>query len=184
MRWKCCSDPGPAFWLRNATWGSATAREKTLRHGAGLPAGFSHRVAEERQSLGQKSGTDSEIGKLERFVDQWRREKVHPRTESWGPYPAMKYPCRAAKSFRRPSLSKKRRIQTFEACNYRCQICGASAADDGVRLEVDHKQPVCLGGSDAPENLWVLCFDCNRGKAGAPLDILPPAGHPPQILRE
>ncbi len=46
---------------------------------------------------------------------------------------------------------------------YRCQLCGASA-EDGVRLEVDHKQAKANGGTDDEANLWTLCFPCNRGK--------------------
>jgi hypothetical protein len=46
---------------------------------------------------------------------------------------------------------------------YRCQICGKTAAD-GASLEVDHKHPKSRGGKNDPANLWVLCFDCNRGK--------------------
>jgi 5-methylcytosine-specific restriction endonuclease McrA len=34
----------------------------------------------------------------------------------------------------------------------------------GARLEVDHKIPVAKGGRNEIENLWALCFECNRGK--------------------
>lgn len=43
-------------------------------------------------------------------------------------------------------------------------MCGRTPADDGVKLQVDHKIPKDWGGSDDPENLQPLCEECNRGK--------------------
>lgn len=60
-------------------------------------------------------------------------------------------------------LSKRFRV--LQRDGYRCQLCGRTAAHDGVRLEVDHKHPRAKGGSDHMGNLWTLCFDCNRGKS-------------------
>lgn len=59
----------------------------------------------------------------------------------------------------RPSL----RFRILKRDGYRCQICGATA-QDGVKLEVDHKVPRAKGGPTVIENLWALCFPCNRGK--------------------
>jgi len=42
-------------------------------------------------------------------------------------------------------------------------LCGAKPPD--VKLEVDHKTPVSLGGKDDTSNLWTVCFECNRGKS-------------------
>lgn len=56
------------------------------------------------------------------------------------------------------------RFAILKRDNYRCCICGRSAADHGVVLEVDHRIPRAKGGTDDPNNLWTLCFDCNRGK--------------------
>ncbi len=58
-----------------------------------------------------------------------------------------------------PSL----RFDVLKRDKYSCQICGA-VASDGVKLEVDHKNPKSKGGDNSLENLWTLCFDCNRGK--------------------
>lgn len=55
------------------------------------------------------------------------------------------------------------RFRVFKRDDYRCQICGRSAAD-GARLEADHKVPRSKGGPDTLANLWTLCFECNRGK--------------------
>lgn len=66
-------------------------------------------------------------------------------------------------SGQRPALSLALRFTVFRRDGYACQICGRTA-QDGVKLEVDHKQPRAKGGSDDEHNLWTLCFDCNRGK--------------------
>lgn len=55
------------------------------------------------------------------------------------------------------------RFDIFQRDNYKCQICGRSA-DDGAILELDHKTPVAKGGDNSWDNLWTLCYDCNRGK--------------------
>jgi len=48
---------------------------------------------------------------------------------------------------------------------YSCRICGRSKhVNPKLTLEVDHILPVAKGGTNDPENLQTLCFDCNRGK--------------------
>jgi uncharacterized protein YozE (UPF0346 family) len=64
----------------------------------------------------------------------------------------------------RSGISLKLRFEIFKADNYKCQICGASAREDSVKLEIDHKIPKTKGGTDDRTNLWTLCFKCNRGK--------------------
>ena len=63
----------------------------------------------------------------------------------------------------RSGLSLSLRFDVFRRDNYSCQICGATKTD-GVKLEIDHKIPVAKGGDDEMNNLWTLCFNCNRGK--------------------
>lgn len=63
----------------------------------------------------------------------------------------------------RQAMSPRLRFKVFKRDEYRCQICGRTA-QHGIVLEVDHKVPVARGGSDEINNLWTLCFDCNRGK--------------------
>ena len=68
----------------------------------------------------------------------------------------------------RTSISSKTRFAIFKRDLYCCRICGNSASNE-IRLEVDHKIPVAKGGTNSEENLWTLCFDCNRGKAAQDL---------------
>lgn len=68
----------------------------------------------------------------------------------------------------RAGVTPKIRFEIFRDCNYCCQICGRKASLD-LTLEIDHKTPVSRGGSNDQNNLWVLCFDCNRGKGASEL---------------
>lgn len=65
---------------------------------------------------------------------------------------------------RKQKISKGKRFKILRRDGYRCQLCGRTAQEDGVKLEVDHKIPESKGGPTKPSNLWTLCFDCNRGK--------------------
>lgn len=69
-----------------------------------------------------------------------------------------------SKNKNRSGISLKLRFDVFKTDNYKCRICGASARDFGVKLEVDHKIPIAEGGTNEKSNLWTLCFNCNRGK--------------------
>ncbi len=55
------------------------------------------------------------------------------------------------------------RYKVLKRDGYKCQACGASA-DDGAKLEVDHRVPIARGGSNHLSNLWTLCDKCNGGK--------------------
>ena len=35
---------------------------------------------------------------------------------------------------------------------------------DVIPFEIDHIIPVALGGDNKPDNLWLLCRNCNRSK--------------------
>lgn len=72
------------------------------------------------------------------------------------------------KSRARSGISLKVRFEVFRLSGYACQLCGATVSD-GVKLEIDHKVSVAKGGSNDVSNLWVLCFNCNRGKSASDL---------------
>ena len=59
----------------------------------------------------------------------------------------------------KPSL----RFEILKRDDYRCQMCGAKA-EDGATLEIDRIHPVSKGGTNEPDNLQVLCRDCNASK--------------------
>ena len=64
------------------------------------------------------------------------------------------------------SLSSRQAILRRDACQ--CQMCGASPPD--VTLHIDHRVPVSRGGTNEPDNLWVLCKECNLGKGNRWID--------------
>lgn len=62
-------------------------------------------------------------------------------------------------------ISKTLRARVLFRDGSRCQMCGGSPQHSSeVRLEVDHKVPLHLGGSNNEDNLWTLCKTCNEGK--------------------
>lgn len=69
------------------------------------------------------------------------------------------------------SLSKRIRFEVFKRDGFACQYCGATPPK--AILEVDHIDPVALGGLDEMDNLITACFACNRGKAAVPLSVVP-----------
>jgi hypothetical protein len=73
-------------------------------------------------------------------------------------------------SARRP-ISKRTRFDVFKRDGFACQYCGATPP--AAVLEVDHVDPVSLGGEDEMDNLITACFPCNRGKAANPLNVVP-----------
>lgn len=61
-------------------------------------------------------------------------------------------------------VDAKTRAAVLGAAHGRCQMCGRTVAEDGVKLQADHKIPQTWGGPTTLENLWALCQLCNGGK--------------------
>ena len=64
----------------------------------------------------------------------------------------------------RSLMTSSLRMTILRRDNYRCRMCGASAAD-GATLHVDHIIPVSRDGRTVAENLQALCEPCNLGKS-------------------
>ncbi len=62
------------------------------------------------------------------------------------------------------AISERLRAEVMHAAHGRCQMCGSTVKDDGVKLQVDHRLPQSWGGKTERENLWAICESCNRGK--------------------
>ncbi|HUU38838.1 MAG TPA: HNH endonuclease [Candidatus Desulfaltia sp.] len=69
------------------------------------------------------------------------------------------------------AISKTLRFEVFKRDGFRCGYCGKTPPD--VILEVDHINPVSLGGKNDINNLITACFDCNRGKKNIELSRIP-----------
>ena len=93
-----------------------------------------------------------QFDEISKFINEVNEEKKERNT-------------RQAKIKReRALMTDSLRYEILKRDNYKCQICGSTAAD-GVKLEIDHIIPVSKGGKTVPENLRVLCDRCNRGKS-------------------
>jgi len=66
------------------------------------------------------------------------------------------------------AVSKRLRYEVMRRDGFRCRYCGFSASE--TELQVDHVQPIALGGGDEPENLVTSCADCNAGKSASSPD--------------
>lgn len=62
------------------------------------------------------------------------------------------------------AISSKDRAAVLHKAGSRCQMCGASPEQDGIKLVVDHKVPIDWGGENEISNYQSLCEDCNGGK--------------------
>lgn len=66
---------------------------------------------------------------------------------------------------RRKGLPRGLRGKLLEEAGYKCALCGCGpSTHKGLYLEVDHIIPVCRGGKNTPENLRILCQECNDDK--------------------
>lgn len=65
----------------------------------------------------------------------------------------------------RKTIDNKLKYAVRKRDNSTCQRCGANIYNTpNVKLVVDHKVPVELGGETVIDNLWTLCSECNGGK--------------------
>ena len=71
----------------------------------------------------------------------------------------------------RKALSKKIRFDIFKRDYFTCQYCGDTPPK--VVLQVDHINPVKLGGTNEQDNLITSCQPCNIGKGAGSLSNIP-----------
>ena len=95
------------------------------------------------------------------------RRKANESARASAPKPARPARRGPRHSVYRTEEWKRLRYDVLKASNGRCCLCGASA-HDGVRLNVDHINPISTHPHLAltKSNLQVLCSSCNWGKGG------------------
>ena len=64
-------------------------------------------------------------------------------------------------AYRDPSYHKHR-AQRYKAAEGRCEACGIAVAKG--EFECDHVVPLSRGGTNAVENLRILCVNCHSQK--------------------
>jgi len=102
-------------------------------------------------------------------VFEWARSIRTLRQEGYdiellanGSYILKSLKLKKDRNIRNP-IDAKTRYRIMQRDNSTCQRCGRGISD-GVKLAIDHKVPVNMGGDGSDENLWVLCEECNLGK--------------------
>jgi hypothetical protein len=87
------------------------------------------------------------------YPEMGTSQKTHRPTKEW-------------MTIERSKLNSALRFIILRRDDFRCRLCGRSAAEDSdVRLEVDHIKPISSWGTTVEQNLWTVCRECNRGKA-------------------
>ncbi|HRE19734.1 MAG TPA: HNH endonuclease signature motif containing protein [Rhabdaerophilum sp.] len=146
-----CSDTAPM-----ANKPGSAAIEQAYRRG------FVQGFAELRRMLFDRSPPENVLEAEKRF-QKWRTAQI----QIIGSFPGHDESISLNVDNCR-NISLKLRYNIMYRDKFRCQICGNDAAN-GAFLEIDHKISVADGGDDSEENLWTLCFDCNRGKGASSL---------------
>lgn len=69
-------------------------------------------------------------------------------------------------------ISPALRLEILERNGFTCQCCGIGPGDPDpsalgrkARLQIDHVKPLTQGGTNASENLRVLCTSCNQARS-------------------
>jgi 5-methylcytosine-specific restriction protein A len=83
------------------------------------------------------------------------------RIERYRPKRLKAEPPTAAKHYHTADW-KARRVRILVRDAYRCRACGRVVY--GVEAHVDHVRPLADGGTDADDNLQVLCKPCHGAK--------------------
>ena len=67
------------------------------------------------------------------------------------------------RTVRRPTFSTSFRLNLFLMRNGLCAAC-AQKIEAGKAWDIDHIVPLALGGTNAADNLQILCRPCHRSK--------------------
>ena len=67
------------------------------------------------------------------------------------------------RSVRRPTFSTSFRLNLFLKRKGACAAC-TQKIEAGKSWDIDHILPLAMGGTNAPENLQILCRSCHRTK--------------------
>ncbi|MFN3166143.1 MAG: HNH endonuclease [Phycisphaeraceae bacterium] len=131
-----------------------------LHIGVGVPA----TLAEIRQAMGVQPHEQQQLRKRIQELEEegFDIPQEGSRGKEFLYVLKHEFPVRPPKP--RENINAKRRAKILSIAGGRCQMCGRSVAADGVKLEVDHRVPLDLGGDNEDDNLWAICSECNNGK--------------------
>ena len=122
---------------------------------------YNARYKELEESLNKKRQQEKE-----REAEQKRQEEQKKKEEAERQARKVREQQQRKEAIKRErsKLNASLRYDVLKRDNFRCVICGRSAAD-GVTLHVDHIKPVSKGGKTELNNLRTLCDYCNLGKS-------------------
>lgn len=135
----------------------------------------------ERQRREKKLAEEREKKRAQKEKETERKRKAAQKEKEREEKRAQAEAARLAREKNLPEqrrfVAEQRRLMTdalryevLKRDGFRCQICGATAAD-GYKLHIDHIIPVSKGGRTEMSNLRVLCERCNMGKRDKIEDI-------------
>jgi len=87
--------------------------------------------------------------------------KGSSEAKAWGEKMAK---LRRKEILKNPFVNLRMRFEVLNRDNFTCQYCGRTP-QDGIKLVVDHRNPVSNGGETKFDNLITSCFECNAGKS-------------------
>lgn len=62
-------------------------------------------------------------------------------------------------------VSKALRRKVAVQARHRCGYCLSAEVMTGIPCDVDHINPVSVGGQSEEDNLWLVCSPCNHRKS-------------------
>ncbi|MFN7343912.1 MAG: HNH endonuclease [bacterium] len=113
-----------------------------------------------REKLGVAADEQAQLDRRRRDVRKWYELIVIPN----GGSPLYKLGPETSRPTDTSEINGRLRAEVLRSARGRCQMCGRSIEEDGIKLQVDHKIPQTWGGTNDIENLWALCVECNHGK--------------------
>ena len=68
----------------------------------------------------------------------------------------------------RKRMTKSQRLRVYGKTGGHCAYCGEALRIED--MQIDHVEPLCAGGRDAPVNMLPACRSCNHRKGGSQLE--------------
>lgn len=126
----------------------------------------------------QEAGTNQSVTKAllwTRLEKYGKQEALDRRLRALREFGYTLLYDKSSESYRMPSFERredrdtryingKLRAEALAKAHGKCQMCGDTIIEDGIKLVVDHRVPHSWGGKTESENLWAICERCNHGK--------------------
>ena len=156
-------------WIENGIPAEMPLVKQWLKEGSILSACFYRKNGKIRNKR-----LDEEREKQIKWSEKSSKGGTKTQQERWGNIKkeGRGKRLRRAKEKGTHTEEEWKRIQL--ACGDKCVKCGVEKSQlYGDSLCKDHIIPICLGGSDAIENIQPICRNCNTGKTNDTTDYRP-----------